>query len=152
MPRSMSEPPTTSILGIRHHGPGSARSVRQALNSLRPDIVLIEGPPDAQDVLALAAHSGMIPPVALLIYVPAEPHRAVYYPFAEFSPEWQAIRYGLSTSVPVRFIDLPQSIALATPQTTDMPPTAESPRINQDPLRWAAEAAGYSDSERWWDH
>ena len=42
--------------GIRHHGPGSARSLQHALQTLRPDAILIEGPPDANDLLQLAAH------------------------------------------------------------------------------------------------
>src|SRR5690606_41719112 len=35
------------VLGVRHHGPGSARAVRAELERLRPDAVLIEGPPEA---------------------------------------------------------------------------------------------------------
>ena len=31
------------IFGVRHHGPGSARALLQALNALEPDIMLIEG-------------------------------------------------------------------------------------------------------------
>ena len=38
---------------------------------------------------------------------PDDSRRAVFYPFAEFSPEWQALRYGLGQSLPVRFMDLP---------------------------------------------
>ena len=30
-----------TLYGVRHHGPGSARSVRAALAEQRPDIVLI---------------------------------------------------------------------------------------------------------------
>lgn len=74
------------IFGVRHHGPGSARSLRQALESLKPDCILIEGPPDAEGVLSLAIHEGLKPPVALLIYDPEKPLRAAYYPFAVFSP------------------------------------------------------------------
>jgi hypothetical protein len=33
-----------AILGIRHHGPGSARSVVAELDRLQPAMVLIEGP------------------------------------------------------------------------------------------------------------
>ncbi|MEL6940473.1 MAG: DUF5682 family protein, partial [Cyanobacteria bacterium J06598_1] len=32
---------------------------------------------------------------------------------AEFSPEWQAIQYGLQHNIPVRFMDLPQSHQMA---------------------------------------
>ena len=142
---------SVTVFGIRHHGPGSARSLREALRAQNPDIVLIEGPPDANDLIALAADAQMSPPVALLIYLPNEPKLAVYYPFAEFSPEWQAIQYGLARNVPVRFIDLPQSHQFAL----DAGKSDESnlpQEIRQDPLRWIAEASGYSDSERWWDH
>ncbi|HLK60509.1 MAG TPA: DUF5682 family protein, partial [Chthonomonadaceae bacterium] len=106
----------THIFGIRHHGPGSARSLRNAIESLEPDCVLVEGPPDAEAVLSLLAHTDMKPPVALLIYVPEEPSRSVYYPFATYSPEWQAIAYALKRNVPVRFMDLPQAHRLALPE------------------------------------
>ena len=176
-----------AIFGIRHHGPGSARSVLKALAELRPDLILVEGPPDAEGVLPLAADPDMKPPVALLLYDPAEPRRAVYYPFAEFSPEWQAIRHGLQNDIPVRLMDLPQAIhealeseaeSAAEPvepmdeaATTEPPAvtlaeengdettendtedsTAALPDLRRDPLRWVAEAAGYGDGERWWEH
>ena len=146
-----------TVFGIRHHGPGSARSLCEALRAQNPDVILIEGPPDANDLIALAGDAQMSPPVALLIYLPNEPKRAVYYPFAEFSPEWQAIQYGLAQHLPVRFIDLPQSyqFALDSDIESDIesdPPEPDSPtEIRRDPLRWIAELSGYSDSERWWD-
>jgi Family of unknown function (DUF5682) len=95
------------VFGIRHHGPGSARSLLQALEALAPDCVLVEGPPDADEVLPLAAQEEMKPPVALLVYDVAAPGESAFYPFATFSPEWQAIRYALARKVPVQFIDLP---------------------------------------------
>jgi Family of unknown function (DUF5682) len=104
---------STHIFGIRHHGPGCARSLRLALEELQPDIILVEGPSDAHDVLPLLIHQDMQPPVALLIYAPDKPHLAAYYPFTSFSPEWQALSYGLTHTIPTRFIDLPQAIQLA---------------------------------------
>ena len=97
---------TTTVFGIRHHGPGSARSLVEDLRRLGPDCVLIEGPPDADALIPLAADKGMRPPVALLIYDPDQPHDGAFFPFAVFSPEWQAIKHGLGAGVPVRFIDL----------------------------------------------
>ncbi|MEM7344604.1 MAG: DUF5682 family protein [Chloroflexota bacterium] len=145
---------TVHLFGIRHHGPGSARSLQQALEDLSPDIVLIEGPPDAAEILPLAAHPQMKPPVALLIYKPDEPKNAVYYPFATYSPEWQALRYGLKRNLPVRFMDLPQAYRLGVPlpEPSVLDDTPDEIAIRQDPLQWVAMAAGYSDSERWWDH
>jgi hypothetical protein len=167
------------IFGVRHHGPGCARSLHQALEGLEPDIVLVEGPPDAQGVLPLLAHKAIQPPVALLIYTPADPKRAVYYPFTTFSPEWQALHYALHNGIPARFMDLPQAIQLAQesveqgedPLATDdantsnatqkapaMPeapedialPLADTPTFN-DPLGMLARAAGYTDQELWWE-
>jgi len=137
------------VFGIRHHGPGSARSLGAALIALEPSIVLIEGPSDVDDeLLALAAHAAMAPPVALLQYVPDEPHRAHYYPFAIFSPEWVALRYALERKLPVRFIDLPGSHSLAAESKTE----TGTERLRRDPLQTVAEAAGYADGERWWEH
>ena len=36
------------LFGIRHHGPGCARSLLRALEALRPDCVLVEGPPESE--------------------------------------------------------------------------------------------------------
>ncbi len=143
------------IFGIRHHGPGSARSLRQALDTLRPDVVLVEGPPEGDSVLSLVADAQMEPPVALLVYAPDAPQHAVYYPFARFSPEWQAIRYALDADVPVRFMDLPQThqIGQETPDDPLPPQDADAPpHPAHDPLGYLAAAAGYSDGERWWEH
>ena len=171
-----------NIFGIRHHGPGSARSLRLALESLQPDCILVEGPPEADAVLSFAVHADLQPPVALLIYDPEQPRRAAFYPFAIFSPEWQAIQFGLGRQIPVRFMDLPQSIHLGLaaeaeanpPALAASPPAAVPPpdapgddvepapgpppsaepgfQLQLDPLSHLARAAGYSDSERWWEH
>lgn len=147
---------TITVFGIRHHGPGSARSLARSLQQLQPDIVLVEGPSDADSALPLVIHPEIKPPVALLIYAPDQLQQASFYPFAVFSPEWQAIRYGLEQQIPVRFMDLPQAYRLALTDSdaeskeTATPPV--QPAIPADPLAWLAEAAGYNDSERWWEH
>ncbi|WP_338758511.1 DUF5682 family protein [Massilia sp. METH4] len=152
------------LFGIRHHGPGCARSLLDALHALRPDCILVEGPPEADALLAHVGEPGLEPPCALLVYAPAAPQRAVFYPFAEYSPEWQAIRYANAHAVPVRWCDLPQGHRLAeTPapgegESADVGTGGEpgdegdAPRLRADPLAWIAEAAGFSDTETWWDH
>ncbi len=136
----------TRLFGIRHHGPGSARSLRAALAALEPDVVLIEGPPEADDLVALIGHQDMLPPVALLGYVPGTPDAAAFWPFAVFSPEWQAISYALAAGVPARFCDLPAAHQLAM---TGVGP--KSSRARADPVAELAAAAGYDDPERWWE-
>ncbi|MCG9890008.1 MAG: DUF5682 family protein [Thermosynechococcaceae cyanobacterium MS004] len=160
------------LFGVRHHGPGSARSLLESLQALQPDVLLIEGPPEAESILPLLLQTQMQPPVAMLLYVPDTPHLATYYPLASFSPEWQALQFGLRQQIPIRFMDLPQShqlIELAEPpaekeievETTDSDrpeglisqdlTTTPELEIRRDPLRWLAQAAGYSDGERWWE-
>jgi hypothetical protein len=160
------------------------------LEALGPDCILLEGPPDAAEVLALAADEEMKPPVALLLHETGNPQRAIYYPLAVFSPEWQTIQFGLKQNVPIRFMDLPQAIqmgiaadeeaktkaseAAQTPPAEsetegesgssaeedepeagpEAPPSPDEIRafLNRDPISYLAQAAGYNDSERWWEH
>ncbi|WP_405950069.1 DUF5682 family protein [Streptomyces prunicolor] len=162
------------LLGVRHHGPGSARAVRAALDAARPRVVLIEGPPEADALIPLAADEDMRPPVALLAHAVDEPGRSAFWPLAEFSPEWVAIRWALEHQVPARFIDLPATHTLAwgkddgegeltgeeePPDPAAATPSTESPSASDpsapdlrvDPLAVLAETAGYDDPERWWE-
>ncbi|WP_193502008.1 DUF5682 family protein [Streptomyces coeruleorubidus] len=159
------------LLGVRHHGPGSARAVRAALEEARPRVVLIEGPPEADALIPLAADAEMRPPVALLAHAVDEPGRSAFWPLAEFSPEWVAIRWALEHDVPARFIDLPATHTLAWgTQEDEAGVEGESPLdaetadsegdsapdpgpadLRIDPLGVLAETAGYDDPERWWE-
>lgn len=157
-------------LGIRHHGPGSAYSVVRALEEIQPDLILIEGPPEAETVLALAGDPQMEPPVALLVYAEDKLADASFFPFALFSPEWQAMRYGLRQETPVRLMDLPQAHhfallrqakqrqaeivdAATVAETADppLPPYLQERAWPEDPLTLLAQAVGFDDGERWWE-
>jgi hypothetical protein len=166
---------SVTIYGVRHHGPGGARSIVDAFNAQPPGAVLIEGPPEADEIIAAAALEGMTPPVAILIHRADDPKQAVFYPFAEFSPEWQALRWALAHGVPVKFMDFPWQHRFAIRAAEIIKATAEEPSdgvpppanvseppekeaaaekeesIRRDPLRVLAEADGYRDSERWWN-
>ncbi|MEV7134676.1 DUF5682 family protein [Arthrobacter sp. NPDC093128] len=141
------------VLGIRHHGPGSARSVAEALATLRPDLVLIEGPPELDQVVPLVSDPAMVPPVAALIYAADQPRLASFYPLAEFSPEWVAFRWAASTGTPVRTIDLPAANSFALHTAVDDAEPAAPPQqpYRPDAIAMLAQAAGYSDAERWWE-
>ncbi len=141
------------LLGIRHHGPGSARSVRRALDELQPEAVLVEAPADTEAALAWIGHDGLVPPVALLGYVANAPERAVFAPLASFSPEWQAVAWAHRHGVAVRAIDLPLTVSLAPAAPGDRARGLfdEAGEPVPDPLGALAAAAGEPDAERWWD-
>ncbi|MER7901173.1 DUF5682 family protein [Streptomyces sp. NPDC096046] len=156
------------LLGVRHHGPGSARAVRAVLEEVRPRVLLIEGPPEADALVPLAADPEMRPPVALLAHAVDEPGRSAFWPLAQFSPEWVALRWALEHDVPARFIDLPATHTLAWGRRDDeaaaeceRPPEAEEAAdgdiapgpadLRIDPLGVLARTAGYDDPERWWE-
>ncbi|WP_347614687.1 DUF5682 family protein, partial [Comamonas thiooxydans] len=101
------------FFGIRHHGPGCARSLLQALEALQPDCLLVEGPPEGEALLPMLQNAELRPPVAMLVYMQDEPSQAAFYPFAEFSPEWQALQWASRQGVATRFIDLPQTHGMA---------------------------------------
>jgi len=163
--------PPVRVLGIRHHGPGSARAVVRALDAYRPDCVLVEGPSDADPMLPWAGDDTMEPPVALLAWDSAHPAKAAFWPLAAFSPEWQAIRWAAANGASVHFIDLPSSQTLFSaepdeagepaagvdgdeaPSETPAPAAASDPSlvVRIDPIARLAATAGYDDPEAWWE-
>lgn len=163
-PASKMDETRLHVFGIRHHGPGSAHSLVAALKRTVPDCILLEGPPDADGLIGLVGQAEMVPPVAILVYAEDDPKRAVYFPFAEFSPEWQAIRYALENRIPIRFCDLPMRYLLEAERVASTRSDLEgewpdeettpavAPTLRRDPLGALAAAAGYDDGERWWEH
>jgi hypothetical protein len=147
-----------SYFGIRHHGPGSADSLVQALQDLKPVAVLIEGPADASALLPLLARAEMQPPVALLCYPEDDPASTSFWPFAEFSPEYQAALWAVGNNAALRFIDLPSSARVAAvddaedADADEAEPGADNETAQhvRDPIGTLAQAAGYEDGESWW--
>ena len=95
-------PTDLRLFGIRRYGPGSAASLVAAPDAFRPDIVLLECPADAEAALATSTYPELPPPVALLVYNPKQQGQASFLPFAEFSPEWQAIQWCARKAAHVR--------------------------------------------------
>ncbi|WFU21723.1 DUF5682 family protein [Bradyrhizobium sp. CB1717] len=142
-----------SLFGIRHHGPGSARRLVEALDALNPVAVLIEGPADASDLLPMLADPDMVTPVALLTYAEDNPANASFFPFADYSPEYQAARWAVRHAAALRFIDLPASDRLGASDgdiAEEIAARAEADPVSHDPIGALATAAGYDDGESWW--
>ena len=90
------------LVPIRHHSPACALALSALLEEVRPTAVLIEGPAEYTALLSALQDPATIPPVALLSL---GEHAASYYPLAEFSPEWVALRWAGEHGAEAVFID-----------------------------------------------
>lgn len=154
-----------TVLGIRHHGVGSAARVKERLVELQPDLVLIEGPPEIDPLLPFIGTSELTPPVAIMLYDEKDTSASTFYPYASYSPEWVAADYANTHNVPVRSIDLPSQVSLHTyfpkgekpilktkiEETQDTTERSE-PSYSRHPMAYLAEAAGYANSDEWWEY
>ena len=101
------------LFGVRHLSPASAYRLRQALDAARPQLVLVEGPSDLSGQIHWLCHPDTVFPAAILAFTAQPPVRTILYPFAEYSPELQAILWANERGVPCRFMDLPSGAFLA---------------------------------------
>ncbi len=102
--------------GIRHLSPAGAYYVREFLNQIQPEYILVEGGSDLTSLLPDLTREDVILPAAIMAYSETVPIQTLLYPFAEYSPEYQAIRWGFENGKICRLIDLPSSVFLAFQQ------------------------------------
>jgi hypothetical protein len=100
------------VFGVRHLSPGASYHLIDYLESKKPRCILIEGPSDANELIETMVHKSIVPPIALLAYTTVLPVETILYPFADYSPEYQAICWGQRHKCELRFIDLPSNISL----------------------------------------
>ena len=135
---------------IRHHSPACALALRALLDEVRPGVVLVEGPQEYAAVLTALQDPRTVPPVAVLS---VDGSRAAFYPLAEFSPEWVALRWAGEHAATVEFID--QSYRHATDDDAD--PGTRTLQEEHHLARSAAIAAlaarlGCRDHDEVWEH
>lgn len=94
------------LIGVRHHSPALAAAMGAMLDAFKPDIVLIEMPAEFDPWLEWLGHPETLAPVALAA-VPKDGQGLSFYPFAEFSPEFAAVRWCVQNKVAVQCCDLP---------------------------------------------
>ncbi|WP_411705716.1 DUF5682 family protein [Edaphovirga cremea] len=103
--------PMPEIIGIRHHSPACARLVAARINTLKPRYVLIEGPMDFNSRLDELFLPHQLPLAIYSYGVPQQRGQGVrrgsWSPFAEHSPEWQALQQARAIKAQIRFMDLP---------------------------------------------
>ncbi|ELP35667.1 DUF5682 family protein [Rhodopirellula baltica] len=95
---------TPWLIGVRHHSAALARAMPAMLNDFAPECLLVELPGDLQDWIEHLADPQTIAPVAISAVHPE--HGLFFYPLADFSPEWVAIRWAKQRGIPVVACDL----------------------------------------------
>lgn len=100
------------VFGIRHLSPAGAYYVRRFLDEISPELVLIEGPSDFTELIGDLKDPEVKPPVAVMAYTEELPVRTILYPFAVYSPEYQAILWAREHGCECRFCDLPSQVFL----------------------------------------
>lgn len=115
---------------IRHHSPACAYSTLSLIEQIKPDYVLIEGPDSFNELLTSLLHHDTQPPVAIMAQTELKPTqtddksdavtRSAYFPFCEYSPEWQALQIGQQYQAQLRFIDLPWTAQVNEDEANDM--------------------------------
>src|ERR1051325_1026018 len=100
------------IFGVRHLSPAAAWHLRQLLDRVRPRLVLIEGSDDADELIPHIVSPKSKLPIAILAYTADAPVHTFVYPLANYSPEYQALRWCQENRAKARFMDLPSSVFL----------------------------------------
>lgn len=135
--------------GIRHLSPAGAYYLREYLADKHPKLVLIEGPSDFNDVMTDMVREETKPPIAILAYTSETPVRTILYPFAEYSPEYQAICWCHENNVKCSFFDLPANVFLAFSSQGLAKDTGEEGRMNV--YERLDEMSGDKDHETFWE-
>lgn len=99
---------------VRHHSPACSFHLKKVIETYKPEIILIEGPADANKVIEHIAHEETKAPICIyysyfdkkgFIEESKEKYRC-YYPFLDFSPELVALRGAKAMGIPSEFMDL----------------------------------------------
>ncbi len=108
---------------VRHHSPICTYHLKKTIEKYRPDAILIEGPSNANNLIAGITHEESKPPLSIY-YTYTDSKKLLdeekgkymcYYPMLKHSPEYFALKHGQEKGIHVEFIDLPyEEILLAS--------------------------------------
>jgi Family of unknown function (DUF5682) len=101
------------LFPVRHHSPRSTAVLQAALTRVQPELVLVEGPADANAMLSVLTDPETVPPIALLGYRNDGTPGATTWPFAAYSPEYAALCWAHTHGKQARFIDITSGQSLA---------------------------------------
>ncbi len=102
---------------VRHHSPVCSYQLRNVIARYQPEIILIEGPENANNLIPVLTDEKTVLPAAIYYFYKdkkkyiseeAEDYHC-YYPFLNASPEYTAMKEAKKLNIPAKFIDLPYS-------------------------------------------
>ncbi|MDE5768632.1 MAG: hypothetical protein K2H82_04525, partial [Oscillospiraceae bacterium] len=114
------------LLPVRHHSPVCSYHLRRLIRDYQPEIILIEGPENANALIPTLTDEKTQLPAAIYYFYKdkkkyvsedAEDYHC-YYPFLYASPEYQAMQQAKKLQIPAKFIDLPYSEILIHTRAT----------------------------------
>lgn len=129
------------LFPVRHHSPRAASCLRAWLERVQPELVLIEGPSDAESLIPIITDQESQPPIAILAYSTDGQPQSCMWPFARYSPEYEALRWARAHGVKTRFVDWPAGAALGAARqaareaamNAEVPPAVPTPEEASDP-------------------
>nr|WP_245947863.1 DUF5682 family protein [Paenibacillus sambharensis] len=98
--------------GVRHLSPAGASHLRRVLDQVQPQLILVEGPSDASELISQITLPKVVPPIAIMAYTDSLPVRTIVFPLAAYSPEYQAFQWAREHGVEAQFFDLPSGAAI----------------------------------------
>lgn len=105
------------VFPVRHHSPAASLLFHEFIQHVKPKLILIEGPSDANHLIDILTDAETEPPVAILAYTFAKeqevnPPHYLLYPFASYSPEYVALMAAKRFGIEARFVDIPSTTAI----------------------------------------
>ncbi len=133
---------------VRHHSPEVARHLANAIRARRPEVIFLEAPSDAEELIVHVVDPKTKPPVALYasyrddddvlglrgIDSPGEDvpvKYASFYPLLPYSPEYVAMKEAAKIGARVVFVDLPSYALVKSREERGLPakdaPASDAP-------------------------
>lgn len=136
------------LVGIRHHSPAGAHYIRELLRETKPDCLLIEAPADFAELIPALTDPALKPPFAVMAYTVEAPVRSVLYPFAVYSPEFQAMLAARELGIEIAFCDLPSPYMIGLQLAAEKYYERQSEEEREAAQR---EASALGDTESFWE-
>ncbi|WFD09721.1 DUF5682 family protein [Tepidibacter hydrothermalis] len=99
---------------VRHHSPACSFHLKKVIEEYKPEIILIEGPNNANHLIPSLVHEDSKTPLSIY-YTYSDSKELLgekddkymcYYPFLDYSPEFVALKTASKKNILVKFIDL----------------------------------------------